>query len=408
MRFAAEAARHLRASRSSSSSEHKLDRPSGTAAATAERISRETGAEVPIHSVRLPGLVAHQETLLAGAGEPDDPARRAVARGVRPRSAARDPPRARSARRADRRARGPARIVSGADYNLRVSAGQPLPSSAAPPPRWSRRSRPTARSTSCVSRAAGGAPSGGERLRRAVLAGTTGEAPTLCRRGEARAVSRRCSRRSAVTRTSSPTPGRTTPVHRRALTRLGRSALGRATAFLAVTPYSNELPARGRAVATSAAIADSAGRPCRSWLYNIPQRVIVNVLISGARSSRSLPSHADKPSVGPSSRRAPDSVAGTGDHRGWDRWFYAGNDDLRGCRSSSSAAAAAICVASHSSGRAFRRAVRPRHGRGRSTRLTCVDALALPRLLDALVPLTVKPDPDQDRARPGSGTAWAV
>ena len=70
MRFAAEAARHLpRVEIVELHSEHKLDRPSGTAAATAERITRETGVEVPIHSVRLPGLVAHQETLLAGEGE---------------------------------------------------------------------------------------------------------------------------------------------------------------------------------------------------------------------------------------------------------------------------------------------------------------------------------------------------
>jgi 4-hydroxy-tetrahydrodipicolinate reductase len=70
MRFAAEAARHLpRAEIIELHSEHKLDRPSGTAAATAERITAETGADVPIHSVRLPGLIAHQETLLAGAGE---------------------------------------------------------------------------------------------------------------------------------------------------------------------------------------------------------------------------------------------------------------------------------------------------------------------------------------------------
>jgi 4-hydroxy-tetrahydrodipicolinate reductase len=70
MRFAAEAARHLsRVEIIELHSEHKLDRPSGTAAATAERITAETGADVPIHSVRLPGLIAHQETLLAGAGE---------------------------------------------------------------------------------------------------------------------------------------------------------------------------------------------------------------------------------------------------------------------------------------------------------------------------------------------------
>jgi 4-hydroxy-tetrahydrodipicolinate reductase len=70
MRFAAEAARHLpRVEIIELHSEHKLDRPSGTAAATAERITAVTGAEVPIHSIRLPGLIAHQETLLAGAGE---------------------------------------------------------------------------------------------------------------------------------------------------------------------------------------------------------------------------------------------------------------------------------------------------------------------------------------------------
>jgi 4-hydroxy-tetrahydrodipicolinate reductase len=50
-------------------SEHKLDAPSGTAAVTAERIVRVTGREVPIHSVRLPGLVAHQEVLLGGDGQ---------------------------------------------------------------------------------------------------------------------------------------------------------------------------------------------------------------------------------------------------------------------------------------------------------------------------------------------------
>ncbi len=43
----------------------KLDAPSGTARATAERL----GGDVPIHSVRLPGLVAHQEVLLGGPGE---------------------------------------------------------------------------------------------------------------------------------------------------------------------------------------------------------------------------------------------------------------------------------------------------------------------------------------------------
>jgi len=48
----------------------KLDAPSGTAAHTAH-VLREAGAKVhdPIHSVRLPGLVAHQEVLFGGLGQ---------------------------------------------------------------------------------------------------------------------------------------------------------------------------------------------------------------------------------------------------------------------------------------------------------------------------------------------------
>ena len=50
--------------------DRKLDAPSGTAARTADLI-REAGGNVhePIHSVRLPGLVAHQEVLFGGLGE---------------------------------------------------------------------------------------------------------------------------------------------------------------------------------------------------------------------------------------------------------------------------------------------------------------------------------------------------
>lgn len=50
--------------------EEKRDKPSGTAAATAQRI-RENGGpqEVPIHSVRLRGLLAHQEVLFGNTGE---------------------------------------------------------------------------------------------------------------------------------------------------------------------------------------------------------------------------------------------------------------------------------------------------------------------------------------------------
>jgi 4-hydroxy-tetrahydrodipicolinate reductase len=48
----------------------KRDKPSGTAKLTARRIADAGGpADVPIHSVRLPGLVAHQEVLFGGAGE---------------------------------------------------------------------------------------------------------------------------------------------------------------------------------------------------------------------------------------------------------------------------------------------------------------------------------------------------
>ncbi len=45
--------------------EAKRDAPSGTAKTTAERM----GTGPPIHSVRLPGLVAHQEVIFGGPGE---------------------------------------------------------------------------------------------------------------------------------------------------------------------------------------------------------------------------------------------------------------------------------------------------------------------------------------------------
>jgi 4-hydroxy-tetrahydrodipicolinate reductase len=66
MRFAAEAARVLpRGEIIELHHDGKLDAPSGTAKATAARM----GGEPPIHSVRLPGLVAHQEVILGGRGE---------------------------------------------------------------------------------------------------------------------------------------------------------------------------------------------------------------------------------------------------------------------------------------------------------------------------------------------------
>jgi 4-hydroxy-tetrahydrodipicolinate reductase len=66
MRFAAEASKHMeKAEIVELHHDRKLDKPSGTAARTAELMT----GEVPIHSVRLPGLVAHQEVILGGLGQ---------------------------------------------------------------------------------------------------------------------------------------------------------------------------------------------------------------------------------------------------------------------------------------------------------------------------------------------------
>jgi 4-hydroxy-tetrahydrodipicolinate reductase len=71
MRFAAEAARHMaKAEIIELHHDAKLDAPSGTAALTAARMAEASGqAPPPIHSVRLPGLVAHQEVLLGDLGQ---------------------------------------------------------------------------------------------------------------------------------------------------------------------------------------------------------------------------------------------------------------------------------------------------------------------------------------------------
>jgi len=90
MRFAEEAARHFPwAEVVERHHEHKLDAPSGTAAVTARRVAaaREDAPRVhdekesakgarggrvegvPVHSLRLPGSVAHQEVWFGGPGE---------------------------------------------------------------------------------------------------------------------------------------------------------------------------------------------------------------------------------------------------------------------------------------------------------------------------------------------------
>jgi 4-hydroxy-tetrahydrodipicolinate reductase len=71
MRFGAEAARHMpEVEIVELHHDRKVDAPSGTAKRTAELIA-EAGGNVhePIHSVRLPGLVAHQEVILGGEGQ---------------------------------------------------------------------------------------------------------------------------------------------------------------------------------------------------------------------------------------------------------------------------------------------------------------------------------------------------
>jgi 4-hydroxy-tetrahydrodipicolinate reductase len=71
-KFAVDAAQHMaRAEIIELHHDGKVDKPSGTAARTAA-LMREAAperGEVPIHSVRLPGLVAHQEVLLGDVGQ---------------------------------------------------------------------------------------------------------------------------------------------------------------------------------------------------------------------------------------------------------------------------------------------------------------------------------------------------
>jgi 4-hydroxy-tetrahydrodipicolinate reductase len=70
MQFAVQAARHMaKAEIIELHHDRKVDAPSGTAARTAALMSDASGEPVPIHSVRLPGLVAHQEVILGDVGQ---------------------------------------------------------------------------------------------------------------------------------------------------------------------------------------------------------------------------------------------------------------------------------------------------------------------------------------------------
>ena len=66
MRYAADASKHMARAEIIELHHHrKVDAPSGTAARTADLMD----GDVPIHSVRLPGLVAHQEVILGDVGQ---------------------------------------------------------------------------------------------------------------------------------------------------------------------------------------------------------------------------------------------------------------------------------------------------------------------------------------------------
>jgi 4-hydroxy-tetrahydrodipicolinate reductase len=71
MRFAQEAAKHMaKAEIIELHHDQKLDAPSGTAARTAGLMAEASGgAPPPIHSVRLPGLVANQEVIFGDVGQ---------------------------------------------------------------------------------------------------------------------------------------------------------------------------------------------------------------------------------------------------------------------------------------------------------------------------------------------------
>jgi 4-hydroxy-tetrahydrodipicolinate reductase len=66
MRFAEEARPHMEAAEIVElHADTKVDAPSGTALTTAARM----GGDIPIHSVRLPGIVANQEVILGALGQ---------------------------------------------------------------------------------------------------------------------------------------------------------------------------------------------------------------------------------------------------------------------------------------------------------------------------------------------------
>jgi 4-hydroxy-tetrahydrodipicolinate reductase len=70
VRFAAELARHMPAIEiTEEHAETKLDRPSGTARHTADAVAATGAPRPPIHSIRLPGIVANQSVVAGSPGQ---------------------------------------------------------------------------------------------------------------------------------------------------------------------------------------------------------------------------------------------------------------------------------------------------------------------------------------------------
>lgn len=71
MKFAAEASRHMpKVEIIELHHDQKLDKPSGTAARTAQMIEEASGkTDIEIHSVRLPGIIANQEVIFGELGQ---------------------------------------------------------------------------------------------------------------------------------------------------------------------------------------------------------------------------------------------------------------------------------------------------------------------------------------------------
>lgn len=149
-----------------------------------------------------------------------------------------------------------------------------------------------------------------------VVAGTTGEAPTLSDREKlelfAAAVEAVGGRATVVANT-----GSNDTAHSAHLTREAH-ALG-VDGFLAVTPYYNKPPQRG-IVAHFQALADETDRPI--VVYNIPQRVVVNI------EPDTMARLAEIPAVAAVKQATTDPAQARFIVEETDLVLYAGNDDL--------------------------------------------------------------------------------